>query len=176
MKNIFNIYFWKNIKTNISCFFFPRQRWLTKKIPNQWCDKVELIRLVLFECLVDYVEGEKCFERLSWDDEEYKQYGIRGEYIFKEKEKLKGIIVNAYNYIKIERPKLEKDLDASYPKPIAASFVESNGKTIWASCEAQYGMSFEDAYRETLRLEKLIDELDQKYLHDIVEIRQTLWT
>ena len=176
MKNIFDIYFWKDIKTIISCFFFPRQRWLTRKIPNHWCDKVELIKLVLFECLIDYVEGEKCFEVLSWDSKDYEEWGVEGEYISKEKEKLKKTITDAYNYIKVERPQLEKDYEASFPDSIVPAFYTKNGKTIWASCEQQFGMSFEDAYGNNMTIEKKIEELDQKYLHDIVEIRQTLWT
>lgn len=176
MTQLFNIYFWKDIKDHVERFFFPRQRWLTKKISNQWCDKDELIRLLLFECLVDYVEGEKCFEVLSWDSAEYKAWGIDGEFIAKEKETLKETILNTYNYIKVKRPQLVKDHEASYPTTIGPAYKTVNGKIVWTSCEMQYGMSFEDAYSENTRLEKLIDELDQKHLHDIIEIRKTLWT
>ena len=176
MKNIFNPFFWKDCKTKVSCFFFPRQRWLTKKIPNEWCEKDELIRILLFECLVEYVDGEKCFEVLCWDADEYKEHFVDAEPIIKKKENLKKTIQDAYNYIKVERPQLIKDHEASYPTPIGPAFTSTNGKTVWTSCESQYGMSFAEAYGENMRLEELIDSLDQKYLHDIIEIRQTLWT
>jgi hypothetical protein len=94
-------YFWKEIKSKISSFFFPRQKWLTKKIPNSWCDKVELIPLVLFAVLEHYVETE--MHRVSWDwCETHKEAG----------EKINKI----YKYIKEERPQLEKQLDQSYPR------------------------------------------------------------
>ncbi len=97
---ILSPYFWKEIKSKISSFFFPRQKWLTKKIPNTWCDKVELIPLLLFAILEDYVEGE--MDRVLWDWHENHRDA---------EEK----ILKIYKYIKEERPQLQKDLEKSYP-------------------------------------------------------------
>lgn len=67
-----NIYFYRfrrSILHNIKCFFFPRQRWLTKVIPNDWMDKPNLIDLVLFTSLEDFIEKEKGFETVEWYDD-----------------------------------------------------------------------------------------------------------
>lgn len=61
---VFNQYFWRYLYCDIRDWFFPRQRWLTKEIPNYWCDKVELIPLTLFKSLEHFVEVEKGFENM----------------------------------------------------------------------------------------------------------------
>lgn len=65
-------------------FLFPRQRWLTKVIPNHWCDKPELISDVLFAILIDFVEGEGGLENLAFqvnvvkDEDNALEYGLDG--------------------------------------------------------------------------------------------------
>lgn len=50
----------------LNTFLFPRQRWLTKKIPNHWSDKDYLIDVVLFESIVHFWENEKGGESLEY--------------------------------------------------------------------------------------------------------------
>ena len=57
-KKITNIYFWFNLVTTIKVFFKPKQKWLTETIPNSWKDKPELIRDILFECIIHFIEEE----------------------------------------------------------------------------------------------------------------------
>jgi len=38
-----------------------------KVIPKKWADKPELIVMVLYPFIIDFVEGEACFEVLNWD-------------------------------------------------------------------------------------------------------------
>ena len=64
-----NIIPWKIKKFyySIRDWFNPCQKWLIKEIPNHWSDKTSLIPKLLIACLIDFVEGEKCFERIDYN-------------------------------------------------------------------------------------------------------------
>jgi hypothetical protein len=70
----------------------------------------------------------------------------------------------AYKYITIERPQLQKNLDAAYPPLTAKRLTEVNWKT------------YEKEYGEVDRIEKLIKDKDTKILKDIVKYRGYFWT
>ena len=160
-------------------FFSPRQRWLTKKIPNHWCDKVFLIPHLLFECLVHYVEKEEGLQdQIDWS-QDLKDGHVSQQYldaIIKRDKTLRS----AYNYIKFERPELERQHTNSYPKTISANiprFVENkDGHYMMRSCEELYGAPYEQAYAETNRLEKLIAKKDMMTMKTIVKYHEHLWT
>jgi hypothetical protein len=100
----------KNIWLSIKEFFSPKQRWLIKKIPNHWMDKPELIQLVLFETLIDYVENEEGLKD-QFDFSEDLQAGyIEQEYVDNVKA-VDGELRRVYNYIKNERQTLEESYD-----------------------------------------------------------------
>lgn len=80
----------------------PRQKWLTKQIPKCWSDKPRLITELNFAMVIDFVDGEKCFENT-----EYEDGGVHQKFA----EELR----DCYDYIKNRRPKLQKDHDNSYP-------------------------------------------------------------
>ena len=68
-------YFWMDLKYQIKSWFNPSQKWLTKDIPNTWCDKVTLIPHLLFSCLVHFVEEEKGLQdEYDWSDDIAKGY------------------------------------------------------------------------------------------------------
>jgi len=134
------------LKTQISTFFFPRQKWLTKKIPNTWCDKTELIRICLFECLVNYVEEE--MDSIDWEHcDEIKE--------------AKANILKCYLWIKIERPALEKEQEESWPQ------IES---------EFPFRLKDGESYDEHNRLEELIERTDNEIMKQIVDLRRVLWS
>lgn len=124
----------------------PRQKWLTKQIPNSWCDKVTLIRDLNFAMVVHFIDEEKCFE--------YTDYEGSSEAHAKFAAELK----ECYNYIKIVRPTLQVAHDNSYPTD-----------------ETHTGDYHKD-YAEVNRLEKEIEDQDTKWLTWIVTNRGFLWT
>jgi hypothetical protein len=146
-------------KYALSCFFFPRQRWLTKKIPKTWCDKVELVPLVLFEILKNFVEDEEGLNQLDldwetdvangWVSREYVD-SVSADYI-----ELK----EAYTAIVETLPLLEKKeielLDA---------LLDSGMK---------YGSEEWIAHSS---IEKEIEDLKMKTLQTIIKHYQILWT
>ena len=177
---LFNSFYWWDLKYKIQAFFNPRQKWLIRSIPNTWCDKVSLVPHLLFACLVHYVEDENGLQdQIDWSDDLEKGY-ISQEYL----DNLKATdseLRSVYDYIKVERPDLEKKHEHSYPthssKAINDLFVEdADGNTTMRSCEELYGMSYTEAYAETTRLEKLIEERDMWAMQTIVKHYQKLWT
>ena len=172
LKNLFRVFrepsmlfnrFWRHdVYYGFTSYFNPRQKWLTKEIPNTWCDKVELIPRLLFACLIDFVEKEKGLNQLDidWSDDLEKGY-VSQDYVdnvIKVYSELKDV----YNYIKTERPSLQKQHDESYPDyPLPADMKN---------------LPYDELYSETNRLEKLIEEKDQWAMHAIVTRVGYLWT
>jgi hypothetical protein len=105
-KRLFSRYFWNDLWYKITAFFNPRQKWLTKLISNQWMDKPELIKDILFACLVHYVEEEKGINSRELYETDYKEGHISKEYLDHCIE-VNTDLQNVYNYIKMERPKIE---------------------------------------------------------------------
>jgi hypothetical protein len=189
-KNLFRVFYEPSMLANrfwrddviypITTWFNPRQKWLTKVIPNTWCDKVELIPLVNFAILIDFVEKENGLNQLDMDwEQEMRDGHVSQDYIDKVMH-VYGELKAVYNYIKVEKPQLEKDLENSYPKrlvPIDQVFIPLPcGGAQMASTETIYGGSYNEVYAVTNRLEKLIDEKDTWALQKIIEHRHCLWT
>lgn len=176
---VFNRFFYNNLKDSIEAWFNPRQKWLTRNIPNTWCDKTTLIPQLLFECLVHYVEEEKGLQdQLDWTSD-LKDGHVTQDYldtIYKRDAALRS----AYNYIKFERPELQRQHENSYPeiRPTNKEMfaANKNGYSIMRSCEDLYGMPYKQAYAETNRLEKLIDKKDMMTMNVIVKYYQNMWT
>lgn len=57
---------WFDAKEQLSERMFPRQRWLTKRIPRRWMDKTELIPEVLFATLIHFVEQEDGLQVMAY--------------------------------------------------------------------------------------------------------------
>jgi hypothetical protein len=129
------------------CYFLnPRQKWLTKKIPNSWCDKVTLVPDVNFAMIVHFVEGEKCFENTDYE------LSSEGHVKFARE------LIECYLYIKVRRPALDKQYWNSFPE------------------DEEYTGDYYKDYAETNRLEKELEEQDTKWLTWIVTNRGYLWT
>ena len=176
---LLNSYFWWDLKYQISAWFNPRQKWLTKTIPNTWCDKTTLIPDLLFTCLIHYVEDEKGLQdEIDWS-EDLKAGYVSQEYI--DTIKTRSALLRAvYNYVKTERSELEAAHDNSYPIPLSPAkdlFTQNeDGNRTMRSCDDVYGMPYAEAYAETNRLEKLIEEKDLWAMNTIVKYHQYLWS
>jgi hypothetical protein len=176
---IFNSFFWWDLKYQISASFNPRQKWLTKSIPNTWCDKTTLIPHLLFECLIHYVEKEEGLQDQTDWSKDLKEGYVTQEYIdtMKTRDELLRAV---YNYVKTERLVIESEQDNSYPIPLSPTkdlFTKNeDGNRTMRTCDDVYGMSFTEAYAEVDRLEKLIEEKDMWAMNTIVKYYQYMWT
>ncbi len=186
MNKLTNSYWWKMQWWNFRDRISPKQKWLYSKIPNHWCDKVELTWICLSEMLVHFVEKEEGLESI-WG-ERYTSDPSMSEIYKSSREPVRKELESIYEYIKTDRPLLQKELDGSYPKPIDGDgivdrfipILEEDGKTVkhytMKSVEEIYGMSYEQAYGEVHRLEKLIEDKDTEAMIGIIKNRQYLWT
>lgn len=172
LKNLFRVFtepsmlfnsLWRHdVYYGFKCFFNPKQKWLTKEIPNTWCDKVELIPRLLFASLIHFVEKENGLSQLNvnWDDD-LKAGFISQEYI-DNVNKTYGELKDVYEYVKNEREGLHKLLSESYPPFPLPPEMKS--------------MKYEELYGETNRIEELICNKDRWAMHTIVTHVGCLWT
>jgi hypothetical protein len=164
--NLFSPIRWKRSLAwdELGAWFNPRQKWLTSKIPNTWCDKPELIRILMFEMIVNFVEEEKGLDQFNVDwSEDIKDGYVTQEYV-DDRNSIYSQIKIVYDYIKDERPALVKAHDESYPEINFNTFAPVND------------VPFNEAYAENNRLEALLEEKDDWALHKIVELREYIWT
>jgi hypothetical protein len=92
-------------------YFRSSQHWLIKQIPRNYQDKPELITLLLFAILVDYVETEKGLNNIDYDWEEELALGWVCQQYVEEVQSRNKSLMDTYNYIKFERPIMEKQLE-----------------------------------------------------------------
>ena len=151
----------------ISSWFNPRQKWLTKVIPNIWCDKVELVPLLLFTVLIDFVEQEKGLDQLDvdWSEDLRAGYVIQ-EYVDDIQTKY-GLLRQVYAYVKTDRKIFHDRMNEAYPSELPTFITNGN-----STSEEPYATK----YREVIRLRKLIEEKDQWAMKAIVEHVGVLWT
>jgi hypothetical protein len=176
---LFTGFYWSDIKYSICAYFNPRQKWLTKTIPNRWCDKTSLIPHLLFTCLVHYVEEEKGLQ----DDYDYSEDLKAG---FVSQEYVDSVLTTdrelreVYNYIKTERPGLELHLEVSYPTPKEPNtefFTQGDdGHYTMKSCEELYGMSYAKAYAKVRSIETKLEKKDAWAMKTIIKHYQKMWT
>jgi hypothetical protein len=131
-KRLFSRYFWSNQWYKITAFFKPRQKWLTKHIPNVWQDKPELIQDILFACLIHYVEEEKGLRDVSFYEQDLKDGHLSQEY-YDHSVAINNDLREVYNYIKVERPVLESNVNHQSDVAVWLKAEDTlNNKDIWA--------------------------------------------
>lgn len=142
-------------------FFLPQQAWLVKGLYHNWCDKPELIQELLYRCIVNYVEEEKCFESIEWNHgDTYKECA--------------AFITDCYDWIKVRRPKLVDQIDK-----IISNSSNSAAFNEWVEKGGEYPQdkrSYDEIYPNLTNLENELRETDLKYLTGIVKWREYLWT
>jgi len=149
---------WRNEKWyNIKCWFNPKTKWIRKAVDNGWHDLDYCYTQLMFAGIINYVEGEKCFETIMWVTPQEKKH----------KKKIEEI----YKWAKTGRAELQKKIKAAYPPletpislPMRYASAEDNKKT------------YEELYGEVNRLEKLLYDTDTAYMIWLVKNRNTLWT
>lgn len=134
------------------CFFNPKNKKYRAAIPNTWADVCVLIEDVNFAFIKGFYEDE------------YKSGWVDWQGSGEPASKFAKWLEKAYQYITVERPQLQKDLDAAYPPLTAKRITEINRD------------SYEEEYAEVHRIEKLIQDKDTKTLTETIKYRQYFWT
>jgi len=133
---------------------WPRQAWLTKALPREWCDLVELIPTMLYASIINYVEGEDCFNTIVIEGAEAQ------------------MIKTIYNWAKWDRAAFQQKIMDAYPE----SRPRKKGESISDWLNHDDRLSYEEMYGEVNRLEAEFEKWDTEYLRWIVTNRATLWT
>jgi hypothetical protein len=154
--------YWEKIKP----IFKPQNKRLRKFIPRTWKDMSHLMVDLNFEMIKVFYEDEYKAGIVDWEsDQPHRDFS--------------KWIENSYFYITKARPKLEIDLENSYPpsKPMEEMFEhipQEDGTTrIYLKDD---GIPYEIKYAEVNRIEKLIEETDTKILKEFIEYRHFFWT
>lgn len=87
----------------------PKNKWLTKIIPNHYVENDQLIELVLFKVLVSYVEVEEGLTHFEWTVED-------GELNYKQ------LIEDCYRNITVTIPAAQEKLNAM---PIGSTYEDT---------------------------------------------------
>ena len=142
----------RNAWYEFKCFFNPKNRKYRAAIPNTWVDVCGLIEDVNFAFIKGFYEDE------------YKSGWVDWEASGEPTSKFAKWLEKAYQYVAVERPQLQKDLDEAYPPLTAKRLTEINF------------ISYEGEYAEVHRIEKLIQDKDTKVLTETIKYRQYFWT
>jgi hypothetical protein len=149
--------------------FAPQNDRYRKAVPRTWVDVSHLIEIVNFEFIKGFYEGEYLHGSTDWEG--------TGEHAVE----FARWLESSYDYITIDRPQLEKDLDAAYPPlpPLKDMFVpcetDENGKVRMYKM-VDDGRTYEEKYGEVNRIEQLIQDKDTDILTQLVKYRHFFWS
>lgn len=63
---ILSKYFWFDLHQRVKDFLWPKNKWLTKIIPNHWIDKDGLLEEIIAASLIHFVEEEDGLNKCDW--------------------------------------------------------------------------------------------------------------
>lgn len=155
--NFFFHWFWKDLYySQISTRIWPRNKWAIKVIPRQWNDLDTIFVNVLYAGIINYVDGEKCFEVIDWSDTKDR----------KDAKQIKEI----YQWAKIGRNKKLEELENAYPE------ISKNLDLLQDWINSDKCGTYKQKYGKVIKIEKFIKDRDDKYLSWIILNREILWT
>lgn len=139
----------------------PRQKWLTKQIPNRWIDKDSLWELCILEGIKHYVEkdGGLHYYDAAQKDPDYPQH---------QREFDKEVRDN-YELITVRLPAMEKELEAAWKKVPHFDFKSFIGTN---TSKRDYN----ETYGEVDRIEGEIGFLKTQIMIWAVTKRGSIWT
>jgi hypothetical protein len=149
--------------------FAPQNKRYRKAVPRTWSDVSHLIEIINFEFIKGFYEDEYLHGHTDWVG--------TGEHAVEFAKWLES----AYDYITIERPQLEKQMEDAYPplpsinemfKPCE---IDENGKVKMYQM-VDDGKTYEEKYGEVNRLEQLIQDKDSDILTQMVKYRYFFWS
>lgn len=145
------------------CWFNPRHDIVRRSIPQTWVDSGYLIIYTNFAIITEFVEQELKGVNGLTESIIFHSKDTESEYYNPEWLKFYQWLGRAYNYITVERPMLEKQMDAAYPS--IDKDIDS-----WLD-QIKTKESYNSKYGEVNRLEKLIEEKDTEVLVGLIHHR-----
>jgi len=144
------------------CYLFKRYDLIRTKLPKtRWIDKDQLMLYGMMELLVDYVEGEKCFEVIDWESEETH---------LNVKKEIKAIYDWWKNY-KNRIIAIENQLNVWHDE-----FITRPGSGLDKFNKAEPSDKEKIESDKLYKMESDLDNEEQLMLIRLVKIRRFLWT
>lgn len=154
-------FFWRRLNDKwyyLKCLLFKRYNVIKLPLPPTWIDSDSKIETFLEKILFDYIEKEECFKVIDWTHNEQSKEDAK-------------FLRESYDFLKIERPKLEKRIDHLMELLYGKGFdLNSLNK------KKEFNLEHERNKDELEYLEKKLDETKTKIYLWIVNRRHTLWT
>ena len=154
---------------NVRHFLKPRQRWLTRQIPNHWVDKDRLWEICILEGIKHYVEQDG---GLGFDDDWRKSYEYSQSdptYPDSQKKFDREVFEN-YGLITNRLVQLDKQLKDEWDKVPPFKFPKGNE---WPQMSNE---EYDTRYGEINRLETEIELLKTHIMIWAVKHREKIWT
>lgn len=149
----------------IKPIFKPKNKRLRKCIPRKWKDFSYLLIDLNFEIVKIFYEEEYKAGIVDWQADEIHS-------------KFAEWLEQAYKYITIERPALEKALEKAYPplKPLEEMFkpIDRNGKKYYELVDDN--IPYDIKYAKVIEIESKLDNLDTDLLTNLIKNRDFFWT
>ncbi len=136
-----------------------------KTLRKGWHDRDEVLLHAAFQILVEYIRKEKPHKIIDWN------YNSESRRTWKS--------INAlYHWWTQERPRRRSPLDSSRLKRPARVFKTDPNKNVGSLIpyDKKKYKAYDQAIKLDMRLEEKWIKEDQQRLHQLVEIRQYLWT
>lgn len=142
-------FYWHHIRP----IFAPQNRWAVKPVRRTWQDKCGLIEDWLYAAVIDFVEGEKCFEQTNWEwNDDARRLGAE--------------LREVYTWAKTGRAEFQAKIDALY----LGLGKDFNPNTFMSISEEE-----EPIWDEYNRLTAELEQWDDRCLTWVVANRGILW-
>ena len=155
IKHFFSELYW-----NIRSIFIPAHPIIRKALPRRWSDITNLITEVNLAFIKQFHEeatSQYCY--VDWNHHEE----IKAFFAW---------LKSANNYVSIERPALEKQMEDAYPK-FVCDISDHEG---WLNEINTPSKEKSDSYAEVQRLEQLIETKDAQIIKEMIDYRGYFWT
>jgi signal recognition particle subunit SEC65 len=150
---------------------------IRNSIPTEWVDICDLLPELNFQLIKIFYENEFKQSPTDWSyPKDLKQFSKWLE--------------KAYHFVKVERPKIKKEIIQSIPDiPIDDLFPTTKSPENFPpdkkskkqsysqkSSEKIQGKTYKQIYGKSIRLEKKLDNLESKFLKELIDYRSFFWT
>ena len=147
-----------DLYSSIKSVFWPCHSIIHKSIPRQWVDLPELIVDINLAIIRDFVEVEYNQNTVDWQESS------------KEHAEFEIWLKAAYRYVTVERPALQKQMQAAYPKFKSQDFDEMMDEM------SNDSLTYTQKYGKVDKIEREINERDTNVMVRTIELRKFFWT
>ncbi len=152
-------YRWHDFYWELRSYIIPQHRELTRAVDRRWRDLVSIIPDFLCECIISFVEKEKCFETIVWSEEEEKE------------------LRDLYDFAKWRRHEMALACEqATHEWYQASSWAKSKDFRHQVELPPDEAKQERDLLETSWKIGEEYDKVMTNYLVRIIKFRDKLWT